>query len=105
MGEDLPPRSLTSVTEIYATAAQLLLFGRARSQSHFLLNLSLPPHIANPYRQSLSWPSQHQTSLGPSEVRGTHLSLRAVGVRISAATGSSSLCTGPTVFLAQFELR
>src|ERR1700753_453934 len=102
--EDSPPRSLTRDNQRYATTTPNLLLGRTHSPSHFRLNLSLTPQIANPNRHSLSCPSQHQTSFGPAEVRGTRFSLRARGLRIAAASGSSCRCMSPTVSLIRVKV-
>jgi hypothetical protein len=96
---DRPPSSRTTPSHRYATTIPKRLFGITHRPSHLRLNLSCIPQIANPYCTSLSWPSQHHTSLGPSEVNGTLHIRRDVGFRASTAAGLSIRCTSATVSL------
>jgi len=97
----IPPSLRTSVSQRYATEMLSLLLGITHSPSHFLLNLSRTPQIAKPYLHSLSWPSQHQTSFGPAEVKGTLRSCCELGLRLTWATGSSAFWIFAIVFLQQ----
>lgn len=101
---DIPPSSCTLDSHIYAAtvANRVLSAGSAHTPSHFLLNLSLIPHIEKPNLTSLSWPSQHQTSFGSSDVVGLRSILREVGSRsILTPSGSRTFIIVETVRLVE----
>lgn len=95
----LPPSSCTTVSHRYATTIPIQLFGSTHKPSHLWLNLFLSPQMANAYFVSLSCPSQHQTSFGPSEVSVIHLICCAVGWWEMTESGSSIFWTAAMVRL------